>query len=70
MYNTENGEKQFSDTVSTTVQDLYYTMPLLTPGAVYTFNITAYTNDGPGPTSSVRATLNSGREGEEYHVHT
>ena len=64
VYNTENGEREFSDSDSVTVQDLYYAMPLLTPRTHYTFNITAYTNEGPGPTVSVNNTINNGRKGE------
>ena len=56
--------REFSDSDSVTVQDLYYAMPLLTPGTHYTFNITAYTNEGPGPTVSVNNTIDNGRNGE------
>ena len=66
VYDTENGVREFSDSNSVTVQDLYHTMPLFTPGAHYTFSITAYTNEGPGPTVSVNNTLDNGRKGEGF----
>ena len=63
VYDTENGKREFIANISTDVQDPGYTMPLLTPGTNYTFNITAFTTEGLGSTTSVRHTLNNGRKG-------
>lgn len=70
VYSTENGQREFSDSLSVMVQDRYFTMPLLTPGTNYIVNVTAYTNDGPGPTASLNAMLDNGRIGKAIYVHT
>ena len=62
-YNTENGQRGFSYSINTTVRETYYNTPLLTPGTTYLFNITAYTNAGPGDTITERTILDNGREG-------
>ena len=69
VYNTENGEREFSDSFYDDVQDHFYDAPLLTPGSSYVFNITAHTINGPGPTVSKKVTLNDGREGKTMYVH-
>ena len=63
-YTTDNGQRDYTDSHSTTTNELHYDIPLLTPGSVYSVDVTAHTSEGSGPTTSLDVTLDEGREGK------
>jgi len=62
-YNTENGQRDYTESHKTETNDLHFDIPLLTPQSIYSVDVTAYTSEGSGPPAMLNVTLDDGREG-------